>query len=95
MLSMVYFHCKTIRNAANITANFEKSPAKSVILEKNSEKSPAKSCRHDKCLLAVCVHIYPIMIKIHPVVFNLIPTNNILLCDITQTKAASTIVDWH
>ncbi len=29
MLSMVYFHCKTIRNAANITANFEKSRNKS------------------------------------------------------------------
>ncbi len=28
MLSMVYFHCKTIRNAANITAKFEKSRRK-------------------------------------------------------------------
>ncbi len=30
-----------------------------------------------KCVLAVCVHIYPIMAKIHPVIFILIPKNNI------------------
>ncbi len=29
-----------------------------------------------KCLLAVCVHNHPIMIKIHPVVFFLIFINN-------------------
>ncbi len=30
-----------------------------------------------KCVLAVCVHIHPIMIKIHPVFFFfLIPNNN-------------------
>ncbi len=28
MLSVVYFHCKTIRNGANITAHFEKSHSK-------------------------------------------------------------------
>ncbi len=28
MLSIVYFHCKTKRNAANITPNFEKSRSK-------------------------------------------------------------------
>ncbi len=28
MLSVVYFHCKTIRNVANITAHFEKSRCK-------------------------------------------------------------------
>ncbi len=28
MLSLVYFHCKTIRNTANITANCEKSRSK-------------------------------------------------------------------
>ncbi len=26
-----------------------------------------------KCVLEVCVHIHPIMIKIHPVVFKKIP----------------------
>ncbi len=39
MLSMVNFHCKTIRNAANITANLRKAAAKSVILGHKSEKS--------------------------------------------------------
>ncbi len=39
ILSMDNFHCKTIRNAANITANFEKSRSKSVILGHKSEKS--------------------------------------------------------
>ncbi len=46
MLSMVNFHCKTIRNAANITANFEKSRSKiSHFRPQKSEKSPAKSRR--------------------------------------------------
>ncbi len=46
MLSMVYFHCKTIRNAANFTANFEKSHSKiSHFRPQISEKSPAKSRR--------------------------------------------------
>ncbi len=39
MLFMVCFHCKTIRNAANITANFEKSrKQKSVILGRKNQK---------------------------------------------------------
>ncbi len=46
MLSMVYFHCKAIRNAANITTNFEKSRSKiSHFWPQKSEKSPAKSWR--------------------------------------------------
>ncbi len=49
MLFLVYFHCKTIRNAANITAKFEKSPCgilgRSHFRLKKSEKSPAKSWR--------------------------------------------------
>ncbi len=46
MLSMVYFHCKTIRNGANITTNFEKSRSKiSHFRPQKSEKSPSKSCR--------------------------------------------------
>ncbi len=46
MLSMVCFHCKTIRNAANITANFEKSHSKiSHFRPQKSEKSPSKSWR--------------------------------------------------
>ncbi len=44
MLSMVYFQCKTIRNAANITTNFEKS--RSILGRKKSGKSPAISCRY-------------------------------------------------
>ncbi len=42
---MVYFHCKTIRNASNITVNFETSRSKirPFRLQK-SEKSPAQSC---------------------------------------------------
>ncbi len=45
-MSVVYFHCKTIRNAANITASFEKSHSKiSHFRPQKSEKSPAKSCR--------------------------------------------------
>ncbi len=45
MLSMVYFHCKTIRNAANITANFKKlkSAAKSVILGRKNHKKVQQS----------------------------------------------------
>ncbi len=45
MLSMVYFHCKTIRNASNITVNVEtnRSKIRPFRLQK-SEKSPAKSC---------------------------------------------------
>ncbi len=50
MLSMVYFHCKKIRNAENITANFEKSCSKiSHFRLQKSEKSPAKSRRD--CLI--------------------------------------------
>ncbi len=46
MLSMVYFHCKKIRNAANITANFEKSRSKiSHFRPQKSEERPAKSWR--------------------------------------------------
>ncbi len=41
MLSVVYFHWKTIRNGTNITANFEKSAAKFVILGRKNQK---KSC---------------------------------------------------
>ncbi len=62
-----------------------------------------------KCVLAVCVHNHPIMIKIHPVFFfvsffNLIksfplshikPFSDACLCDVTQTQAPPTIVDWH
>ena len=44
MLSVVYFHCKTIRNVANITANFEKRRSKiSHFRPQKSEKSSAKS----------------------------------------------------
>ncbi len=52
MLSMVYFHCKTIRNAANFTANLEKSRSKiSHFRPQKSEKSPAKSWRD-------CINVY-------------------------------------
>ncbi len=54
---MVYFHCKTIRNAANITANFEKSCSKVCHFRaQKSEKSPAKSWRdwlHSMAVLQV------------------------------------------
>ncbi len=39
-----------------------------------------------KCVLEACVHIHPIMIKIHPVLFKKIPFSN---------QAAPTIVDWQ
>ncbi len=42
MLSVVYFHCKTIRNIANITANFEKSRSK--ISHFRPSKIRKKSC---------------------------------------------------
>ncbi len=41
MLSVVNFHCKTLRNAANITAHFEKRRSKiSHLGRKNLKKVP-------------------------------------------------------
>ncbi len=50
-----------------------------------------------KCVLAVCVHNHPIMIKIHPVFFfyllkslplsQIKPFSASCLCDVTQTQA--------
>ncbi len=58
-----------------------------------------------KCVLEVCVHIHPIMIKIHPVFFFLIPilkspfSNQAVLGFLSEwhssVQAAPTIVDWH
>ncbi len=61
-----------------------------------------------KCVLAVCVHNHPIMIKIHPVFFGLFfnpdkwkPLSQIKLisdfwlCDVTRTQAPPTNADWH
>ncbi len=57
-----------------------------------------------KCVLEVCVHIHPIMIKIHPVVF-LIPilkfpfSNQAVLRFLSEwrssVQATPTIVDWQ
>ncbi len=59
-----------------------------------------------KCVLEVCVHIHPIMIKIHPVFFFfLIPilkspfSNQAVLRFLSEwrssVQATPTIVDWH
>ncbi len=50
MLSIIYFLCKTIRNAANITASFEKSRSKiSNFRPQKSEKVPRNPGRIVKC----------------------------------------------
>ncbi len=60
MLCVVYFHCKTIRNVANITTNFEKSRSKiSNFRPQKSDKSPAKSWRD----LYIYIYIYIYMSK--------------------------------
>ncbi len=55
-----------------------------------------------KCVLAVCVHNHPKMIKINPVLFFLstkifIPFSirAVFPCDVTRTEAPPTIVDWQ
>ncbi len=53
-----------------------------------------------KCVLEVCVHIHPIMIKIHPVFFFKSPFSNQAVLRFlsewrSSVQAAPTIVDWQ
>ncbi len=51
-----------------------------------------------KCVSAVCVHNHPIMIQISFLstkIFTPLSYRAVCLCDVTQTEAPPTIVDWQ
>ncbi len=53
-----------------------------------------------KCVLEVCVHIHPIIIKIHPVVFLKSPFSNQAVLRFlsewrSSAQTAPTIIDWQ